>query len=542
MRLYHLDAATLSHPEVWLPGIPLPAWVTMPRQRLDARDIVLMADIHPPGYHLAMLGWERFFGISVESLRLPSAIFGFLVAPAAFLYARRAAGFGVAVLATIVLAWHGNLIFWSQQARHWTIMAFVALMSSWLLMRLVQRWNALEAVGYCACVAFGLWAEFTFWPLLAAQMIWLTLRHARREAAPTALAASMLALVLGTPVLFNLTRATQLNDILERATVTRLLEQLQFGLLFDLTHGLTWHAPMLTALGLVLAALGAAALVAGLRAQAAAPDDPAAAPESSSRIGWLVVGAVLADLFVYAFFVREYGLRKSLLAVMIAPWLVIAGWLVLRRIWKPLWSSLPRTVVERAAALAGAEPTAMLAIAPLVMLLVIELADKPVLARRNLLMYMPFALILMIRGIERIRAVVPRRVAIAALLAVTVAGALEGLTRPLVVRDYKGLFGQLAPRTRPGDLFVLADTWYNTPFHYYLRAPAYHVVPPDSVPQAPPRAWVIVIGSEERMQQDLASIASAHLQGSTAVEQVRAYNTGAALYVPAAATGAAPRP
>lgn len=75
-RLYHLDRRGISHPELFAPGIPLPAYTVEPQARHTFQDVIrdtLTGDIHPPAYYLAERVWTRLAGISLVALRLPSA-------------------------------------------------------------------------------------------------------------------------------------------------------------------------------------------------------------------------------------------------------------------------------------------------------------------------------------------------------------------------------------------------------------------------------------------------------------------------------------
>ena len=83
-RAWNLDAYTITHPEVYAPGIDFPPFSTHPIERRSVGDIIrssLLTDNHPPGYYLLVLPWNHWFGPSLTALRLPSVLIGTLTIP-----------------------------------------------------------------------------------------------------------------------------------------------------------------------------------------------------------------------------------------------------------------------------------------------------------------------------------------------------------------------------------------------------------------------------------------------------------------------------
>src|SRR5215510_4473499 len=120
LRLSGLDRKSISHPEMYVPGIPLPEGISEPAPRMTFSRILtgtFSSDTHPPGYYLLMLPWTRTVGTSLRAIRLPSALLGLASIPLLFwlgaLAGRRLAG----GFAAILLAASGYHVFWSQVAR-----------------------------------------------------------------------------------------------------------------------------------------------------------------------------------------------------------------------------------------------------------------------------------------------------------------------------------------------------------------------------------------------------------------------------------------
>jgi uncharacterized membrane protein len=130
LRLSGLGARSVTHPEMYVPGIPLPAGISEPAERLTLTQVItgtLSSDTHPPGYYILMLPWTRVFGTSLQSMRLPSALLGIACIPLLYalgvLLGRPLSG---AVAATF-LALSGYHIFWSQVARMFALGCFLGL-------------------------------------------------------------------------------------------------------------------------------------------------------------------------------------------------------------------------------------------------------------------------------------------------------------------------------------------------------------------------------------------------------------------------------
>ena len=110
LRLEGLGAGGMTHPEVYIPGIPLPPGISEPPPRLTFLDALrwhFHDEPHPVAYYLAMFGWSSVFGISPAALRLPAAILGtgsvLLIGALGWRIWGPAAG----ALAAVLLALHG---------------------------------------------------------------------------------------------------------------------------------------------------------------------------------------------------------------------------------------------------------------------------------------------------------------------------------------------------------------------------------------------------------------------------------------------------
>jgi mannosyltransferase len=159
--------------------------------RLSERTIPLLlagtaSDVHPPFYYLLLRGWRELAGETEFSLRAPSAFAGvLLVAVVAgltrallrqlFVYPsggsrgrRKYAQFPV-LLASLLATLHPGLIYYSQEARMYQLLALLAALSTLLLWQWYRlRHERRVAVGYVVCVAAGLYTHYFFPAILVA--------------------------------------------------------------------------------------------------------------------------------------------------------------------------------------------------------------------------------------------------------------------------------------------------------------------------------------------------------------------------------------
>jgi mannosyltransferase len=165
LRVYRLGADSLWYDEtvsLHLAGKSLPALVAH-----------TAGDIHPPGYYLLLHAWIRLAGSSDFSAAFFSLWFGLLLVAAAYRLAARLSGPGVGTLAALVVAISPYNLWYSQEARMYTLGAVLALgllaavVSLWLAPRPASpAWTQLGA--YALCGALGLWVLYYFAFLLIA--------------------------------------------------------------------------------------------------------------------------------------------------------------------------------------------------------------------------------------------------------------------------------------------------------------------------------------------------------------------------------------
>jgi len=555
LRLYGLDLRSISHPEIYVPGIPLVPGISEPPPRQDLAFALwwhFHDEPHPIGWYLAMFGWVKLFGASEFALRLPGVLFAAGSIPLIALIARRIHGPGAGALAAFLLALHGFHLFWSQTARMYVPGMFWGLMASWLLLRLTEaraRRPGLEAGYVLSCLA-GIETVELFWPLLLLHVLWAALiqpgleglsRRAALKLRPPGtrlLQLQAVTLALAAPeLLHELYRARP--GAAPPFSLDSLAEYLSFGYLFATDPE---RIPVLRLGGpwsWLLLALALALLLLSLRAR---PRTASGLPGDDLRgndlPGWLGPLAALAAAGLMLWLASIAHRRAWALAPMAAlpvmalalPALAVAG----RRL---LAGILPGLERRRRALHPGVLLLWLLGLgAPAVLFAASAASGVSVLAPRAFLIFMPFLLILCVAGALALPGGRGARLAaptgLALVFALSVPYAAE---RPGSPNDYKGLAAGMIPLMQPGDLvFLRKRDWSDTPFFYYMPDAAYVVEDWSAALAGRPQARVWLVTWPWEGEPVIEDARRAALAGWRRVAQIDRLRARAELFVPGA--------
>jgi 4-amino-4-deoxy-L-arabinose transferase-like glycosyltransferase len=92
-------------------------------------------DIHPPGYYLLLHAWTRLAGDGEFALAFLSLAFGVLLIPLAYVLARRLLGRTAALWSALLMAVSPYNLWYSQEARMYTLGAALGLAAAWCALR-----------------------------------------------------------------------------------------------------------------------------------------------------------------------------------------------------------------------------------------------------------------------------------------------------------------------------------------------------------------------------------------------------------------------
>jgi 4-amino-4-deoxy-L-arabinose transferase-like glycosyltransferase len=132
LRLFHLGAKSLWQDE--------PAMVAIARMSLPhfVRVWWYGEASFQSVYFLLMRGWIHL-GSSEAWIRLPAALFGIAAIPLIYLVARKLVGSRPALASAALLAFSSTHVYYSQEARTYTMTILLVLLSSWFFVQAVEQ-------------------------------------------------------------------------------------------------------------------------------------------------------------------------------------------------------------------------------------------------------------------------------------------------------------------------------------------------------------------------------------------------------------------
>ena len=131
LRLYRLDGQSLWYDE----------GVTAMLARLGPGELARWTanDIQPPLYYLQMAAWSALAGVSEFALRFPSVFWGVLAVPLLARLALRLAGRRPALLAALLATLHPLLLYYSQEARMYSLLVALVILLALALRRFTAQ-------------------------------------------------------------------------------------------------------------------------------------------------------------------------------------------------------------------------------------------------------------------------------------------------------------------------------------------------------------------------------------------------------------------
>jgi 4-amino-4-deoxy-L-arabinose transferase-like glycosyltransferase len=517
LRLHGLGTKSITHPEMYVPGIHMPVGISQPRERLTLISILtgtFTSDTHPPGFYIMMWIWTKCFGTSIWSIRLPAALLGIACIPLllwlGFLVGQRHAAW----IAAALLAVNAHHVFWSQTARMYSLACFLGLLATILLVLIARRprpTTSLDAA-YVIVLLLGVTSHVFFWLILGTHLVWALLNGwGRARSLPRLVNLQILAFILGSPLLAfaayqsGTTVAPLSSDVLVYAR-----EFVQFGFLFPLLEFSTglflpsgpfpavadphlsvvrWAFILVSAVLLFLGIIGSR--------RAAIEDFPDGPRRYAKR--W-IFAASFSVLVILAFVAVAVSVLQSpaqtlkLTKIMCAvPLLLAGGGVLMASLWKKY--SHPCACWAILGSLSG-----LIAVMTIVPFVVLGIASrlKPVFNARGMTLLVPYLLLTLAAGIvwliRRSRWLGGICVIVLVLVHADALSAYEPLTTDPV--DYKALVAALSVQRAPDDLVFIRPGLWSTPFLYYFTPNQYHLIASDYVRVAldhpNSRVWLIL--------------------------------------------------
>jgi uncharacterized membrane protein len=131
-------------------------------------------DVHPPLYYFALHYWMKLFGDSETSSRLLSALFGILAIPVTYKVAARMFDRATGLLAAGVLALSRFHLEFSQEARMYSLLCLLSLLSFYYFLELLDgKKSRVALAGYILASALMMYTHVYSFFILAAQNLYL---------------------------------------------------------------------------------------------------------------------------------------------------------------------------------------------------------------------------------------------------------------------------------------------------------------------------------------------------------------------------------
>lgn len=162
LRLLHLGAKSLWFDEPLTVALARISWPSFIRFWRDGEAA------YQGAYFLLMRGWLRL-GDSEAWIRLPSALFAIASVPLIYILARRLAGDKAALAAAALLAFSPTDVYYSQEARGYTLTILLVLLSAWFFVRAVEENRERDWLLWTVFSALAVYSHFFAALVLVAQ-------------------------------------------------------------------------------------------------------------------------------------------------------------------------------------------------------------------------------------------------------------------------------------------------------------------------------------------------------------------------------------
>ncbi len=130
---------------------------------------VVAQDVHVPLYHVLLHFWQLYFGHSVITVRLLSLLFFLLNIPLFYILSRQILTRGWSLFATVIFSFLPFMNWYGNEARMYTLLAFMATLSQIYFLRIIQRKKGWAGYGITAII--GAYTHYFFSFNLATQGI-----------------------------------------------------------------------------------------------------------------------------------------------------------------------------------------------------------------------------------------------------------------------------------------------------------------------------------------------------------------------------------
>lgn len=131
-----------------------------------------MGDFHPPGYFAILWIWIKAFGATEISVRLPSVIFGVITVYLTYLIAQKVISIKMPLISGLFMTLSPLHIFYSQEARMYSLAALSATLSTFLLLKIEDKSKKMF-IFYVFSVILVLYSDYVTYFILPVHFMWI---------------------------------------------------------------------------------------------------------------------------------------------------------------------------------------------------------------------------------------------------------------------------------------------------------------------------------------------------------------------------------
>jgi mannosyltransferase len=311
-----LRVATLGTQSLWFDEA-----VTARLVRMDLPGLLSAipdSESSPPLYYVLAWLWSQLLGTGEIALRSLPALLGIATIPVVWALGRRLGGDRAGIAAAALVAVNPMLVWFSQEARVYALLALLGALSALLWLRALEAPRTARLAGWGAVAALALATHYFAIFLVGPQALWLALRAPTLRARVAALALPVAAAAALAPLAFG-QRSNDSAAFIGESGLARRLAQVpkQFLVGYD--------APLET----LLAIVSALALLAGaaglLRVLAGRAGVPGRARADALRLSAVTAAALVVPILLALAGEDHVVTRNVLAALPLAAALVGAG-------------------------------------------------------------------------------------------------------------------------------------------------------------------------------------------------------------------------
>jgi mannosyltransferase len=134
---------------------------------------VKASESNPPLYYVLAWGWAKAFGTGELGLRSLSALFGVAVVPVGYLIGRELASRRAGLTLAALLAVNPMLIWYSQEARSYTLLVFFGALSLLFFVRALERRRGVDLALWALASALALCSHYFAVFAIGIEAVWL---------------------------------------------------------------------------------------------------------------------------------------------------------------------------------------------------------------------------------------------------------------------------------------------------------------------------------------------------------------------------------